>query len=224
MKHLAYWVGRMRLAGMTRLLIGCGLVALGASLVRDGLDHMTPRSVYVHGYTRSDDIHVHSYVRRPPGGAGHDRPYEREISTGRPSEFIGMCLVGWFFVRAFLLSVRNLLNIPEVARPSVLSVDSTPTGVWFVRWPVACKTCGTKIISGEPGWFFGQAGIKKRGKPPNGIYCRACVDQIKAENEARRKAYIEADVEYKKTIDKAYEMAARLAYGRGFELAKLKEE
>lgn len=40
--------------------------------------HLTPKTVYVTGYSRSDGTHIDSYYRRPPGGAIHDAPYERK--------------------------------------------------------------------------------------------------------------------------------------------------
>jgi|GEM_PF-5428422 len=45
-------------------------------LYLDAGEHLTPYSVSVSGYYRSDGTHVNSYSRRPPGGAKHDAPYE----------------------------------------------------------------------------------------------------------------------------------------------------
>lgn len=38
--------------------------------------HLTPYSVHVRGYYRSDGTYVSSYQRRPPGGVAHDKPYK----------------------------------------------------------------------------------------------------------------------------------------------------
>lgn len=38
--------------------------------------HLTPYSVSVRGYYRSDGTYVRPHSRRPPGGAIHDVPYE----------------------------------------------------------------------------------------------------------------------------------------------------
>jgi hypothetical protein len=39
-------------------------------------DELTPFSVSVSGYYRSDGTYVRQHSRRPPGGAQHDKPYE----------------------------------------------------------------------------------------------------------------------------------------------------
>jgi hypothetical protein len=66
-----------------RLLISLVLVVLGAlifwkslSAYQEAKTHLTPASVSVSGYTRRDGTYVRPYIRRPPGGAIHDRPYE----------------------------------------------------------------------------------------------------------------------------------------------------
>ena len=38
--------------------------------------HLTPYSVHVRGYYRSDGTYVSPYQRRPPGGVAHDKPYK----------------------------------------------------------------------------------------------------------------------------------------------------
>ncbi len=40
--------------------------------------NLTPYSVTVRDYTRSDGTYVRSHSRRPPGGVAHDAPYERK--------------------------------------------------------------------------------------------------------------------------------------------------
>jgi hypothetical protein len=42
----------------------------------DAGQNLTPYSVHVRGYNRSDGTYVSSYQRRPPGGVAHDEPYE----------------------------------------------------------------------------------------------------------------------------------------------------
>ena len=39
--------------------------------------NLTPYSVHVEGYYRSDGTFVHPHNRRPPGSVDHDLPFER---------------------------------------------------------------------------------------------------------------------------------------------------
>jgi hypothetical protein len=41
---------------------------------------LTPNSVTVRGYNRSDGSYVSSYTRRPPGAVYKDKPIEKEMS------------------------------------------------------------------------------------------------------------------------------------------------
>lgn len=54
--------------------------------------HLTPYSVSVSGYYRSDGVYVSSYNRRPPGSVKHDEPYESK-RTYMSVLFI-VCLIG----------------------------------------------------------------------------------------------------------------------------------
>jgi hypothetical protein len=60
--------------------ITLGLIIFGVSLCFyiDAGNNLTPPSVSVSGYYRSDGTYVRPYNRRPPGGARHDSPYETE--------------------------------------------------------------------------------------------------------------------------------------------------
>lgn len=54
--------------------------------------HLTPYSVNVRGYYRSDGTYVRPHNRRPPGSVKHDAPYERKRMYMGILFFI--CLIG----------------------------------------------------------------------------------------------------------------------------------
>src|SRR5215213_4506188 len=70
----------------TKLFISLALMILGTFVFwkslfayKEAKTHLTPASVSVSGYTRRDGTYVAPYKRRPPGGAIHDRPYEKSM-------------------------------------------------------------------------------------------------------------------------------------------------
>lgn len=169
MTRLAYWYGRARLAGLRWLLMGAILCSLGHHWRAEGLANETPRSVFVHAYTRMDGTHVHSYFRRPPGSVEHDRPYEHEEWYGEVVELIGVAMLLRFVYGVGWASDKSLLKLPWTPNPAE-PLAAAPTAVWFVRWPARCTACDGQLNKGDTAWFFGPSGIKRRGRQPS----RAC--------------------------------------------------
>jgi hypothetical protein len=60
----------MRIGISLFVLIGCIFLIIYAQ------SNLTPKTVYVSGYTKKDGTRVSSYYRRPPGSVEHDSPYE----------------------------------------------------------------------------------------------------------------------------------------------------
>jgi len=56
--------------------------------------HLTPYSVHVRGYYRSDGTYVSSYQRRPPGGVTHDKPYKSTRSLCTIVFILSVCVGG----------------------------------------------------------------------------------------------------------------------------------
>jgi hypothetical protein len=218
MTRLAYWYGRVRLIGLGWLLIGAILGFLGNHWRVQGAANETSRSVFVHDYARTDGTHVHSYFRRPPGAAEHDRPYEREEWYGDIAEFVGFVMMLWFVYRFARATDRSLLKVPSTSVPQE-PLAPAPSAVWFVRWPTQCATCGAQLNKGEPVWFFGRPGIIRNGKQPTRVYCRACTDESK---ESSRRAR-DAAAERQEQLRIAYLAAAQKAFGRGVVHANLDE-
>ena len=219
MTRLAYWYGRVRLVGLHWLLIGAILGLAGNHWRIEGAANETPRSVFVHGYTTMEGTHVHSYFRRPPGSVAHDRPYEREEWYGDVAEFAGFAMLLWFAYGVGWASDRSLLKVPAGSVPPE-PIGAAPSGVWFVRWPTQCAICGAPLNKGETVWFSGQPGIKRSGKQPPRLYCRACTEEKK---EAVRSAR-DAAAHLQEQIRLAYLAAAHKAFGWGVVHANLDED
>ena len=62
------------------LVVGYCLLWVGYDSYSEAGSQLTPASVHVSGYSRSDGTYVHEYYRRPPGGVAHDAPYQSEQS------------------------------------------------------------------------------------------------------------------------------------------------
>jgi hypothetical protein len=83
----------------TKVVIA-GLMVLGGVLFfgsnfadyREAERHLTPKSVSVSGYYRSDGSYVRPYHRRPPGGVAHDAPYERAMGTSQLFMLLGIVI------------------------------------------------------------------------------------------------------------------------------------
>jgi hypothetical protein len=76
-------------------------------------NELTPYSVDVSSYERSDGTFVESYTRRPPGSVEHDKPYERQISELTWSIYF-LIIVGIVSLIAFLLlTVNEILHKRE---------------------------------------------------------------------------------------------------------------
>lgn len=81
---------------------GIVIFVLSMAFYMDGVSSLTPYSVSVDGYTRSDGTQVDEYNRRPPGSVKKDQQYV-------PQQAIGIlgAIVGGFIV---FFSSSNLLN------------------------------------------------------------------------------------------------------------------
>jgi hypothetical protein len=71
-------------------------------------EHLTPYSVSVRGYYRSDGTYVGPHSRRPPGSVEHDAPYERKRMYMGILFFV--CLVGG----ATSIAIYAKLSISEI--------------------------------------------------------------------------------------------------------------
>ena len=60
----------------SKILIGLLLIIFGFTMAANFHSQLTPTSVSVSGYYRSDGTYIHPYNRRPPNSVEHDKPFE----------------------------------------------------------------------------------------------------------------------------------------------------
>jgi hypothetical protein len=80
LKRWAVWGLRHVVLNFAFVVVGALIFFPSLSAYEEAESHLTPKSVSVSGYYRRDGTYVRPYKRRPPGGAIHDAPYEREMS------------------------------------------------------------------------------------------------------------------------------------------------
>ncbi len=73
--------------------------------------HLTPYSVKVRGYHRSDGTYVRPHTRRPTGGAIHDAPYESKRSSSVIFILIGSGMLCYSIYSFAKLNKKELLWI-----------------------------------------------------------------------------------------------------------------
>ena len=113
-KKLNYWSGKVRLAARFPFFrIALIIFAIGLPLNMHASWNMTPATVGVSGYYRSDGTYVNSYSRRPPDSRRHDAPYEAESAIASVLILIGGGGIILFFYRLCLLSDTDLLPKPQ---------------------------------------------------------------------------------------------------------------
>ncbi len=159
-----------------------GLIAVvvGVCMFSDAQLNLTPYSVSVRGYRRSDGTYVRSHSRRPPGSVSHDEPYEsmRFLSvfvliagfgaTGIPV-YICMKATDW----ELLPMVSYDSNLPEKPRDiRVPRSTAKARADWF------CTRCRLHIRPRDTYYYyFGLSGrYQKRIR-----FCHTCQGKLMRE-------------------------------------------
>ena len=110
-KFIAKRITRLFLLSMIWLIIPLdfALIPLLHQNISKAKNKLTPYSVNVSSYERSDGTFVESYSRRPPGSVEHDKPYERQISelTWRIYFLIIVSIIS--LIAFLLLTVNEIL-------------------------------------------------------------------------------------------------------------------
>lgn len=121
--------------------------------------NITPKSVSVSSYHRSDGAYVSSYNRRPPGSIAHDQPYEA-------LQVLGFLMAAGGGVLTYT-SVRRLFFIPPHKLLPPLSDDNLPQAPQEVRFPKSravarkrwsCERCRSGSGRGTEYWYFESRG------------------------------------------------------------------
>lgn len=151
---------------------------------------ITPASVSVRGYTRSDGTYVNSYSRRPPGAVAHDAPFEAVTFVTFVADaasfiwLIALCRrIGRLdHVRIFVGKIRWVDPYPKMPTPVIL-----PTLSARARKTWQCSKCGAFIRHGDEYYYTkDQRGVGRDHT------CRAC----RAAIEKEYPAYIERKTHY----------------------------
>jgi hypothetical protein len=96
---------------LTLLPLSIFIVVISASIYIRAGQHLTPYSVKVRGYYRSDGTYVRPHTRRPPGGANHDAPYESKRSSSVIFILIGSGVLCYSIYSFAKLNKKELLWI-----------------------------------------------------------------------------------------------------------------
>ena len=111
-KRIRHSIARAWLAGMLTWFPG-GLVVgvVGVCMFSHAQSNLTPYSVSVRGYYRSDGTYVRPHRRRPPGSVAHDAPYGIMRLFSVPIFVAGLAATGIPIYRSKRLTDWELLPI-----------------------------------------------------------------------------------------------------------------
>jgi hypothetical protein len=76
MRPFCYYRGKAKLAGLFGVPLFLLVLIGGFAGYQYAESNITPATVVVREYVKSDGTHVSGYNRRPPGSVPHDQPYE----------------------------------------------------------------------------------------------------------------------------------------------------
>lgn len=130
-------------------LIPAAALIVGLLLLLHGCGMITPKSVPVSSYYRSDGTYVGSYERRPPNSSGHDYPYETEWKFG-----LFLSLIGGWALRSMRHSRRSTppqvyISAPK-SEPIILMV---PTLYDHPEAGTRCSDCTNALIGTENAFY-----------------------------------------------------------------------
>lgn len=194
MKPAKYYIAKARLSGLfsRALLGGFVLLTVAVAAIPFAQDSLTPYSVFVSGYTRSDGTQVPSYYRRPPGSVPHDEPYEVLRFFALLAFGFGTYLLGkpiWVFCcaapEALLPEPGNAPPLPTRPEP----VDN-PTKQARARRDWRCMACDSPIAKGE---VYRYAKVVTAGAIRR-RYCDACAARLTGEHRSRRQRVREYEI------------------------------
>lgn len=192
MTRSAYKLTRI---GLEKFLISALLTILGFSLLIYSSLEMTPRSISVSGYTRSDGSYVRGYSRRPSGGAQHDAPFEVM------SMFFGALTLfsGFYFgikVKEYLMfdvesdfrrNFKFSYDYPEmkIYLKDIPNIKIVPKKNWN------CNSCNKAILAGTEYFYYNN-----ESQSNHSHICNNCRSNFILHNNNYYKIKKEYDTEY----------------------------
>jgi hypothetical protein len=157
-------------------LTGIALVVGGLLLWMFGCAGVTPASVSVSGYYRSDGTYVDSYNRRPPGSVAHDSPFETAEWLG----FFFVCSGVYVLVTKESAHDGSTIYYRDSRSRAAQTSDEielvpVPTNRGIAEADWRCEGCNRPFGHGTPYWF-NDASL------PSSIetswYCPPCRDKL----------------------------------------------
>ena len=146
MKRPRYYITKARLSGMfSETPKGLAVLIVASVVFLFAQGSLTPFSVFVSGYTRTDGTRVSSYSRRPPGSVPHDEPYQLLNLAGMAGLVVGVFFAGRPMWRFFAAQPETLVPIPKDAPlpPSPPIFVRSPNRSAKARKDWTCEGCGT---------------------------------------------------------------------------------
>ena len=180
MRPLCYYRGKAKLAGLLSVPLALFVLVGGYVGCEYAESNITPATVSVRDYFRSDGTHISGYNRRPPGSVAHDRPYEQL----RLISFIAVLGAAFWAGR----SIYRFVAVPPLSLLPPLDFASLPPPAVEIAVPVLtatarkeweCEDCGTRIATGTA-YFYYEGGGAHRDRHR---YCGPCA----AERNRRKK-------------------------------------
>lgn len=184
---------RAKLAGFFKAFpIYLLIISSGICLIVICQQNVTPASVSVSGYTRSNGVKVSSYSRRTLGAVSHDAPYTFVGFLG----FLVFCAgsTGCIYVIYRYKKVNDFDLLPsiEVELPAIPRQQITvPNKNVRARDAWKCLRCGDKINSGDYYWLYE---IKYKGRYR---YCADCKYILEREYQEIELEIVEYNVKIK---------------------------
>lgn len=181
-KYIRHSLARAWLAGMFTWFPG-GIVAdaIGVFAISYARSHLTPYTVSVRGYHRSDGIYVDPHKRRPPRSVEHDKPYEALLLLSFPILLGGLCSTVIPLYRFAKLSDWDLLPAAEYESlfPKMPARVRVPDNLAEARRDWLCARCRNVIHHGEPYYYHAASNRRSRVR-----FCTRCKLRIEGEHRS----------------------------------------
>lgn len=145
----------------------------GCATVRIAGSYMSPYSVSVRGYTRSDGTYVQSHRRRSPGSRERDAPFEMFITLGGLVFLAGLVGIGYNIHRVCVMNPLDLLPERDLSLPERPVAVVVPTRDATARKYWSCAKCATQIRPGQRYYFDSS--------PSDGRFCFECKSRLARE-------------------------------------------
>lgn len=189
-KRFRHLLGRAWLAGMfTWFPAGLFGSIIGIFLFVYAQSNLTPYSVSVRGYYRSNGTYVSSYMRRPPGSVKHDEPYEGLrlfagliVIAGTAASGISVYRIVKVSDIDFLPRIDYKSHLPE--KPRDIHI---PHKLAKARSTWLCTRCCVAINPGDLYFYYGDRWRTRFC--PN---CRLRLMDEKRSEEMKMSVYMEA--------------------------------